>query len=153
MSRPWSATGVVEAPVHAVFAALLAVGPTTGAHHHPADNTTRGDPNGVLRYQASIGERAYTVTVEVDQTSHTLAVQGHWWYRGVYSVRECARGSLVEYHVHNVATHGRWVVPLMQRRLSHRISRDLADLLQNIGKHLDRPAYPSPDGNNDAANH
>ena len=28
--RPWLATGVVEAPVGAVFAALLAIGPAAG---------------------------------------------------------------------------------------------------------------------------
>ena len=35
MSRPWLATGVVEAPVDAVFAALLASGPAAGTQHNP----------------------------------------------------------------------------------------------------------------------
>ena len=119
----WLATGVVEAPVGAVFTALLAVGPAGGAD--------RSEPR-------------YAPTVEVDETRHTLAVQGHWWYRGVYTVREDPRGSLVEYRVHNVARRGRWVVPLMQRRLPHDMRRDLAALLESIGRHLDRPAYLSP---------
>jgi hypothetical protein len=151
MSRQWLATGVVEAPVHSVFAALLVVGPVPGTHHNHAD--ARADSDGVLRYQAPIGDPAHTVTVEVDQHRYTLAIQGHWWYRGVYTVRECPRGSLVEYRVHNVATHGRWAVPLMQRRLPHHMRRDLAALLQIIGRHLDRPAYPSPEGDHDVATH
>jgi hypothetical protein len=85
MSRRWLTTGVVEAPVHTVFSALLAVGPAAGAHDDPA----------------------HPVTVEVDRSRHALAVQGRWWYRGVYAVRECPRGSRVEYRVHNVATRGR----------------------------------------------
>ena len=151
MSRQWLATGVVENPVDVVFAALLTVGPATGAHHDPHDTNSRADSDGVLRYQAPICDPAYTVTVEVDQHRHTLAVQGQWWYRGVYTVRECPRGSLVEYRVHNVATRGRWAVPMMQRRLPHHIRRDLAALLQTIGRHLDCPAYPNPEDDHDTA--
>src|SRR5712691_6516486 len=81
MSRQWFASGVVEAPVDAVFTALLAVGPA-----------------------ADLGDQAEAVTVEVDHDRHTLAVQGRWWYRGVHAVREHPRGSLIEYRVHNVAT-------------------------------------------------
>jgi len=113
MSRPWLAIGVVEAPVGDAFDALLAVGP------------------------GSTDAGSYTPTVEVDRTRHTLAVQGHWWYRGVYTVREHPRGSLVEYRVHNIANRGRWMVPLMQRRLPDQMRRDLADLLQRIARHLE----------------
>lgn len=109
---------MVEAPVQAVFTALLAVGPA-------ADSTA-----------------GHTVTVEVDHGRHTLAVQGTWWYRGVYTVREHPRGSLVEYRVHNVATHGRWAVPLMQRRLPRQLRRDLAALLESIGRHIHLPRPP-----------
>jgi hypothetical protein len=146
MSRRWSATGVVEAPVDAVFAALLAVGPVAGP-----DPAVTADPDGVQRYHAPIGDPAYTAAVEVDPDRHTLAVQGHWWYRGVYTVRECPRGSLIEYRVHNIATRGRWVVPLMQRRLPHQLRRDLAALLHTIGRHLHRPAYPGPEDGHDRA--
>jgi hypothetical protein len=152
MSRQWQATGVVQAPVDAVFAALLRVGPAAVTHHDPAHDTNdRADSDSVLRYPAPIGDPTDTVTVEVDQHRHTLAVQGHWWYRGVYTVRECPRGSLVEYRVHNVATRGRWAVPLMQRRLPHHMRRDLAALLQIIGRHLDCPAYPTTEDDHEIA--
>jgi hypothetical protein len=151
VSRQWLATGVVQAPVDVVFAALLTVGPAAVTHHDPHDTKARADSDGVLRYQAPIGDPAHPVTVEVDQHRHTLAVQGHWWYRGVYTVRECPRGSLVEYRVHNVATRGRWAVPLMQHRLPHHMRRDLAALLQTIGRHLDCPAHPTPEDDHDTA--
>jgi hypothetical protein len=154
MSRQWLATGVVEAPVNAVFAALLAVGPVAGAHHNPAHNTNASeDSDAVLRYQTPIGNPPHTATIEVDQKRHTLAIQGHWWYRGVYTVREDPRGSLIEYRVYNIATLGRWAVPLMQRRLPHDMRRDLATLLQTIARHLDRPAHPSADGDQDKPTH
>jgi hypothetical protein len=145
MSRQWLATGVVEAPVQVVFTALLTVGPAADAHPNPASNNADADSDGVLRYQAPIDNPAHTVTVEVDANQHILTVQGQWWYRGVYTVRECPRGSLIEYRVHNIATHTRWAVPLMQCRLPHHMRRDLAALLQTIGRHLNCAAYPSPD--------
>jgi hypothetical protein len=148
MSRRWLAAGVVEAPVRDVFAALLEVGPVPHAH---LNTSTRADSDGILRYRAPTGGSAYTVTVELDQNRHTLAVQGHWWYRGVYSVRDSPYGSLVEYRVHNVATRGRWAVPLMQRRLPQQMRRDLAALLRTIGQRLGRPAHLSPDVDHDGA--
>jgi hypothetical protein len=150
MSRRWLATGVVEAPVNAAFAALLAVGPAATAHRDdPADEAMAvTDADGLRRYEVPVGDTAHTVTIELDQNRHTLAVQGHWWYRGVYSVHDHPRGSLIEYRVHNVATRGRWAVPLMQHRLPHQMRRDLAALLQAISERLGCPAYParsSPD--------
>lgn len=145
MSRQWLASGVVEAPVQAVFAALLAVGPAAGAHPNPANPAAPAAPDGVVRYEASAGDGGYTVFVEVDPNRHTLAVHGHWWYRGVYAVRECQQGSLIEYRVRNVATRARWAVPLMQRRLPEQMRRDLAALLQTIGRHLNCLAYAHPD--------
>jgi len=145
MSRPWLATGVVEAPVDAVFAALLAFGPAAGTQHNSPSAATGADADRVLRYRAPVGDSGYVAAIEVDPKEHSLAVQGNWWYRGVYTVRACPRGSLIEYRVHNVAPRGRWAVPLMQRRLPRQMDRDLAALLQTIGRHLDRPAYPNPD--------
>jgi hypothetical protein len=89
MSRQWLATGAAEAPVNAVFATLLAAGPVAGAHHNPAHNTNAAvDSDGILRYQAPIGNPPNTATVEVDQNRHTLAIQGHC---GTAASTPCAR--------------------------------------------------------------
>lgn len=148
MSRRWVAAGVVEAPPDVVFTALLDVGPTAGARPKP---DTRTDSGGVQRYQASIGEPASTVTIEVDSHGHSLAVQGNWWYRGVYTVHLCPAGSRLKYRVHNVATHLRWAVPLMQRHLPQQMHHDLTALLQTIGHHLNRPAYLNPEDDHSTA--
>jgi len=142
MSRRWVARGSVQAPPHAVFTALLDVGPVAGAR--TVDGTVT-DSGGVRRYRASIGEPASTLSVEVDAEHRTLAVQGNWWYRGVYTVHSGADGSQVEYRVHNVADRLAWAVPLMQRRLPRQLRRDLAALLERIGRHLNCPAHLLPD--------
>ena len=142
MSRQWLARGVVEAPAATVFTALLEVGPTAGARHRP---DTLTDAGGVQRYQASIGEPGSTITVEVDPRRHMLAVQGNWWYRGVYTVHEDPVGSRLEYRVHNIATHLRWAVPLTQRGLPQQMHRDLTRLLHAIGRQLNCAAYLIPD--------
>jgi hypothetical protein len=140
VSRQWLARGVVEAPAATVFTAWLEIGPIAGASRQPDALT---DSDGVQRYQASIGEPGSSITVEVDQHRHTLAVKGNWWYRGVYTVYEGPGGSQLDYHVHNVATHLRWAVPLMQRGLPQQMQRDLIRLLHTIGRHLNCAAYLS----------
>jgi hypothetical protein len=83
-----------------------------------------------------------TVTVEVDPAQRTLAVQGHWWYRGVHTITPHPRGSRLDYRVHNMASWGRWMVPLMQWRLPTRMRRDLDELLRMIAEQLGCAAYP-----------
>jgi hypothetical protein len=143
VSPRWTVAGVVEAPADEVFACVCAIGPAGSGHlaGPPGPGTTTGT-DGALRYTAPIGQPPVaTVTVEVDPARRTLAVQGHWWYRGVHTVAPHPRGSLVQYRVHNVASWGRWMVPLMQWRLRTRMRRDLDQLLRMIGERLGCAAY------------
>jgi hypothetical protein len=118
-----------------VYAALLEVGPIPGVERLAGEHD--GDAAGrVARFEAPIGDPRYPVQVEIDWAARSLAMQGNWWYRGVYSVREHPRGSIVEHEVVNIATRGRWVVPLMQRRLPGQIRRDLAVVVQAIARRL-----------------
>jgi hypothetical protein len=48
----------------------------------------------------------------------------------------------VGYQVHNVASWGRWLVPLMQWRLPTRMWRDLDQLLRMLSEQLGCTAYP-----------
>jgi hypothetical protein len=121
MSPRWAVAGVVEAPADQVFARVCAIGPAGGGQlAGPMDpGTTSGTgTDGLRRYTAAIGQPPVTtVTVEVDPARRTLAVQGRWWYRGVHTVTPHPRGgSLVDDRVHNAASWGRWMVPLMQWR-------------------------------------
>jgi hypothetical protein len=97
VSPRWAVAGLVEAPADQVFARVCAIGPAGGGQlaGPPGPATTTGT-DGVVRYTAPIGQPPQTtVTVEVDPTRRTLAIQGHWWYRGVHTVTPHSRGSLV----------------------------------------------------------
>jgi hypothetical protein len=143
MSRRWAVAGVVEAPADQVFARICAIGPAgNGQLIGPPDPGTTTDTDGVWRYTAPIGQPPQTtVTVEVDPTRRALAVQGHWWYRGIHTVTPHPRGSRLDYRVHNVASWGRWMVPLMQRRLPTQMRRDLDQLLRMLAEQLGCAAY------------
>jgi hypothetical protein len=74
MSRQWLAIGVVEAPVQAVFTALLAVGPVPGAGYDPAHNANApADSDGVLRYQAH-----RSVTPPTPSPSRCTSIDARW---------------------------------------------------------------------------
>jgi hypothetical protein len=143
MSPRWAVAGVVEAPADQVFARVCAIGPAgDGQLAGPPDPGATTGTDGVRRSTAPIGRPPQTtVTVEVDPTRRTLAVQGHWWYRGVHTVTPHPRGSLVDYRVHNVASWGRRMVPLMQWRQPTRMRRDLDELLRMLGEQLGCAAY------------
>jgi hypothetical protein len=145
MSRRWAVAGVVEAPADQVFARICAIGPAgSGQPAGPPDPgaTTGSGTDRIRRYTAPIGQPPVTtVTVEVDPARRTLAVQGHWWYRGVHTVTPHPRGSRLDYRVHNVASWGHWMVPLMQWRLPTRMRRDLDQLLRMLGDQLGCAAY------------
>jgi len=51
--------------------------------------------------------------IEIDKANHTLAMQGEWWYRGLYALKELPEGTKVTLNVYNVAERFRWVASLM----------------------------------------
>lgn len=113
MSRVWVARGVVEAPPDAVFDQVRREFPASSA-----------------------------VTLDVDADTRTISQTGGWWYRGVTRVDDHPRGSLVVFELHNVASAGRWMVPLIhaQYRLNGTWDAtrtgDLRARLQRIGDRL-----------------
>jgi hypothetical protein len=80
-------SGVVRAPVAEVFDAL------TGLFRPEA-----GNPG-----------------FEADRARGLIVAQGGWWYRGEYHLSEDPAGTLVTHRVYNVASRGRWAVPLANR--------------------------------------
>jgi len=78
----------------------------------------------------------YLPNVEVDRPRRTVAMQGGWWYRGEYTVDEDPAGSRVTHRVYNVATRGRWGVPLANRFfLGYRdkVRAGFAEFLESLG--------------------
>ncbi|MER5620960.1 hypothetical protein [Streptosporangium sp. NPDC002544] len=109
----FEAAGVIEAPVGRVERLLLAVRPGPVG----ADNVwLLAEHGGVVAggpERFTLSTPIHTMTVEVGE--HTIAFQGGWWYRGEYAVEPHSEGALLTHRVRNVATWGRWGVPLANR--------------------------------------
>src|SRR5690242_3047444 len=105
-SQPqWLVSGIIACQVARVWTALIDANPIltsadkaslTGNSVPPSFSTTIGMPG------------AGKLTVQVDTMNHCIAVQGEWWYRGVYRVEPHERGSLVSYEVYNIAPGLGW---------------------------------------------
>lgn len=131
----WEVSGAVEASVDKVWAALLATHPRlTLAVRSEIDRARSNAP-----YKTIVGTPGEgRITIEVDKKQHTLALQGEWWYRGVYAVEADDAGSLVTYSVYNVAPGvGHWAAQLVQGPQHARTMKDdLTKLLKAIGARL-----------------
>lgn len=53
--------------------------------------------------------------VDVDRATNTIGIQGHWWYRGTFTVVAEPPGTRVVHRVYNAADRMRWAVPLANR--------------------------------------
>jgi hypothetical protein len=133
----WTVSGVVDAPPDRVWQALLGSNP----------NLSRADKEAIAR-QPEKASQLYTITkgepgegkiyIEVDKRTRSLAIQGEWWYRGVYSVQPRGKGSLLAYTIRNVAPgSSRWMANLVQGPQAARgMKGQLRDLLNAIGERL-----------------
>ena len=111
-----SLTGVVGADEERVWGALLEASP----YVTPRMREMITGSHGVLRFTAvpADGQPETSpvpgVNVEADNDSHTLAISGQWWFRGVYSVIPQGPDTLLRYQVFNAAPGAtRWLVPLV----------------------------------------
>ncbi|WP_410627154.1 hypothetical protein [Amycolatopsis sp. cmx-8-4] len=85
----------------------------------------------------------YPMRTEIDPDRGFLAVQGGWWYRGEYRVTADPAGTRVDHRVVNVASWGRWGVPLANRfflGFRARTAVAFARMLEELG----RPDGPEP---------
>ena len=111
-----SLTGVVGADEKRVWGALLETSP----YLTPRMREMITGSHGVLRFPAvpADGQPETSpvpgINVEADNDSHTLAISGQWWFRGVYSVIPQGPDTLLRYQVFNAAPRAtRWLVPLV----------------------------------------
>ena len=142
-----SLTGIVGADEERVWAALLQASPYLTPRMREMISGSRG----VLRFPASpTGGSAEAspvpgVNVEADDDSHTLAISGQWWFRGVYSMTPQGRDTLLRYQVLNAAPGTtRWLVPLVAGRALRASARpQFEQTLTAIGALLGCPARPA----------
>lgn len=110
MSDPkpsWSASGVVDAPPKEVWKALVRS----------------------LR-ESGVGE------VTVNEAERRVSLQGDWWYRGEHIVKDHDGGSLIQYHVYNIASGmTRWMVPMFAPS-KDKLRDGFQELLRGLGKSL-----------------
>jgi hypothetical protein len=80
----YSASGEVDAPSKEVWKALVS-----------------------FLEQSGLGK------VTVDDVERQVSLQGEWWYRGEYIIKDHNGRSLIQYRVYNIAPGTtRWLVPL-----------------------------------------
>jgi hypothetical protein len=78
--------------------------------------TVAAEPDALLdKVISTVGNPGHGIRVEIDKDRRTVAVQGGWWYRGEYEVEPDGTGARLTHRVRNVATWGRWAVPLANR--------------------------------------
>ncbi len=81
----------------------------------------------------------YNPGFEMDPERGLIAQQGGWWYRGEYLVVDDPAGARVTHRVYNVASRGRWAVPLANRffagfdgRVREGFDRMMGDVVRSI---------------------
>jgi hypothetical protein len=151
----WVVSGLVEAPVEEVSSKLLALRPGRIGGDNGLVLATEGPEGrgpmkvagGPRRFTATVGEPPGTsLDVEVDPAQRRLTVQGHFWYRGTYTVDPHARGSRLTYRVDNIAPGAvHWLIPLWQFRLRAQMTSRLGRLLRTLGDCLGCAVYPIAD--------
>lgn len=64
-----------------------------------------------------------------------VVLQGGWWYRGEYALERRGQGTQVTHRVYNIASRGRWAVPLANRffiGFAAKTREGFAELLRTI---------------------
>ena len=141
-----SLTGVVSADEERVWNALLETSP----YLTPRMREMITGSHGVLRFPAVLADGQTEtspvpgVNVEADDVSHTLAISGQWWFRGVYSVILQGPDTLLRYQVFNAAPGAtRWLVPLVAVPALRASARpQFEQILAAISSLLGCPARP-----------
>jgi hypothetical protein len=142
-----SLTGIVGADEERVWGALLETSP----YLTPGMRQMIAGSHGVLRFPVGpAGGQTETspvpgVNVEADNDSHTLAISGQWWFRGVYSMIPQGPDTLLRYQVFNAAPGAtRWLVPLVAGPALRASARpQFEQTLTAVRSLLGRPSRPA----------
>jgi hypothetical protein len=109
----WLVTGVVEAPVDAVWPALLGVAPEVAG----MDVAALAALDAPRTFAVPLGQPPVSMThVAVDPVRREVSQQGGWWYRGAVAVTPHPDGSEVTRSITNVASPATgWLVRFVHR--------------------------------------
>jgi hypothetical protein len=133
-------SGIVEAPIERVVELLLnGDARLLLSANQSRKLVLRGGPDYFI---ATFGEHIDASSlkdsqdVAIDRVNNRFVIQGHWWYRGVYTIEPHKRGSLLVYRVYNVASYLRWAVPVMQSGLPSQMNEGMQQLLTAVSDRL-----------------
>ncbi len=131
----WNASGILEAPTDQVWEKLLDTFHTLSPQVR-SELRRAGTPDVLKMSTGKHGEGR--ISLEVDKKHHSVAVQGEWWYRGIYTIKPHARGSLLVYQVNNVAPGASWWLAQLFQGPEHarKMDEQLQTLLHTIGNQL-----------------
>ena len=135
MQPQWSASGILEAPLDKVWEQLLDTFPMLSSQER-SQLEQEGSPDVLKMSAGKHGEGR--IHLEVDKNRHHVAVQGEWWYRGVYTLTPHTRGCLLVYLVYNVAPGVSWWLAQLFQGPEHarKMNAQLQALLRTIGNQL-----------------
>jgi hypothetical protein len=99
-------------------------------------------PKEVWKALVCLLEQSGLGKVMADEVERRVSLQGEWWYRGEYTIKDHNGGSLIQYRVYNIAPGAtRWLVPLFAPS-NKKLREQFQDLLRTLGQTLragDRP--------------
>jgi hypothetical protein len=132
MQPQWSITGIVEAPPDRVWEGLL---DAFAALYH-TELRQESNPETFKKMIGNQGEGR--ISLEVDKKHYHVALQGEWWYRGVYAISPHPQGSLLLYQVYNIAPGAsRWFAQLFQGPAhAQQMGQQFQSLLYTLGDQL-----------------
>jgi hypothetical protein len=121
--------------------------PVDGTRISPPSARRLVQSSAQFRFSARMSQVASTagkhgegrISLEVDKKQHRAAIQGEWWYRGVYAIDPHARGSLLVYQVYNIAPGVSWWLAQVFQGPEHARKMDAQlqqTLLRTIGDQL-----------------
>ncbi len=143
-----TAAGVVESSLAEVSALLLAVhsGKVSGQElplvidGASASVEIQGGPRKFAVLDNSTAARL--CFIEIDQANGSISIYGGWWFRGEYTIKPHAKGSLLTYTLSNAATGVSGALAgFLHRRALKAAKPTLEWMLQRLGDRLDCAAY------------
>lgn len=140
----WHVSAIINAPVEKVWETFLqsfsALTPQEKSElnwEQIIQKVEKGHDTGIVKAQVGRHNEGRKY-LEINAMSHSVVVQGEWWYRGEYSMSSHQRGTLFVYQVTNIAPGiGWWAARFVQGPQHARHMREqLYAFLQIIAEKL-----------------
>jgi hypothetical protein len=132
----WSSSGIVEAPVGAVWAIFVNEIPELSTSEKVAYRDRAAGP--LERRPTAAGG-----FVTIDPNRRCVVHEGGWWYRGATCATEHPRGTLIRYEITNIARPPtRWLAEMFHARpAARRMDAEFRSRLETLARSLGCDAH------------